>query len=86
MNTAEQQAATSGPVAQHTPRRCVTLAQMRARRDFYQWIAAGFDNIQMARDLRDEGKHSAADFHAFCAGVARRHAATAAAKATGSTS
>ncbi|MBT2326079.1 hypothetical protein J7E62_27500 [Variovorax paradoxus] len=67
--------------AQHTPRRCVTLAQMRARRDFYRWIAAGFDNIQMARDLRDEGKHSAADFHAMCAGIARRHAATAAAVA-----
>jgi hypothetical protein len=52
---------------------------MRARRDFYRWIAVGFDNIQIARDLRYEGKHSAADFHAFSAGVARRHAATAAA-------
>jgi len=67
-------------------KRCATLAQMRARRDFYRHIANGFNNIQIARDLRDEGKNAAADFHAMCAGIDRRHAATAAAiaKATGS--
>jgi hypothetical protein len=55
---------------------------MRNRADRAQHLAHGFNNIEVAKKLRAEGKHEAADFHALCAGIDRRHAAAAIAKAT----
>lgn len=59
-------------------------AFMRNRADRARHIAHGFNNLAIAKKLRAEGKHEAADFHALCAGIDRRHAAAAIAKATGS--
>jgi hypothetical protein len=57
---------------------------MRHRADRAQHLAHGFNNLEVAKKLRAEGKHEAADFHALCAATDRRHAAASIARATGS--
>lgn len=70
--------------AQHTPGRL--LARMRARRDFYVYLNAGFACVEQAKHQRAIGRKDNAEWCLQMAAVNRRHAVNAAAiaKATGS--